>query len=72
MIDVREMTPLQLQQTGLAILSRELGPAGLVRFLQQFEMGSGDYTAEREQWLANMDVDSIVQLVTERRQPIQP
>jgi hypothetical protein len=60
---------LQVQQTGLAILSRELGPAGLVRFLQQFELGSGDYTAEREQWLANMDVDTIIQLVTERRQP---
>jgi hypothetical protein len=68
-IDVREMTPLQVQQTGLAILSRELGPAGLVRFLQQFELGSGDYTAEREQWLGDMDVDAIIQLVTEQRQP---
>lgn len=28
-------------------LVRELGPVGMVRFLQQLETGSGDYTAER-------------------------
>jgi hypothetical protein len=67
-IDVREMTPIQVQQTGLAILARELGPTGLVRFLQQFELGSGDYTAEREQWLGEMDVDAVMRLVEERRQ----
>ena len=32
----------------------------MVRFLQQFEMGSGDYTAERWQWLsAEAGVDSL-------------
>ncbi len=31
------MTLEQIRMTGLKALSRELGPVGLVRFLQQFE-----------------------------------
>ena len=54
------MTPETLRQAGLEALRRELGAAGMVRFLQQFEMGSGDYTAERWQWLsAAAGVDSL-------------
>lgn len=54
------MTPETLRQAGLDALRRELGAAGMVRFLQQFEMGSGDYTVERWQWLsAQADVDSL-------------
>lgn len=29
-------------------LARELGPVGTVRFLQLFENGVGDYTADRQ------------------------
>jgi hypothetical protein len=41
------MTPAQLRRAGLTALIRELGPIGMVRFLQQLETGSGDYSAER-------------------------
>lgn len=51
MVDVDKTMPIQGQQTGLTILVREMGSTELVRFLQQLELGSGDYTAEREQWL---------------------
>lgn len=37
-----------VRRAGVAALARELGPVGMVRFLQQFETGSGDYTAERQ------------------------
>ncbi|HYW12500.1 MAG TPA: hypothetical protein VE871_11085 [Longimicrobium sp.] len=37
----------EIRRVGLDALARELGPVGTVRFLQQFETGSGDYTAER-------------------------
>ena len=43
----------------LATLATVLGPVGMVRFLQQFETGSGDYTAERHQWLPD-DIDRIL------------
>jgi hypothetical protein len=40
-------TPDEIRRKGLQALRRELGPAGMVRFLQQFDRGSGDYARER-------------------------
>ena len=68
------MTPETLRQAGLDALRRELGPTGMVRFLQQFEMGCGDYTAERWQWLtADADVDSLaIEIEHAADAPTQP
>ena len=41
------LTLEQIRLTGLEALSKTLGPVGMVRFLQQFEAGSGDYSTER-------------------------
>lgn len=58
------MTLEQIHADGLQALARELGPVGVVRFLQQFEEGRGDYTAERWQWLpADLDVDGWAELI---------
>jgi hypothetical protein len=51
----------------LKALLRELGPVGMVRFLQQFENGSGDYSVERHEWLDKFDVDTIVQEIQKRQ-----
>ena len=54
------MTPERLRQAGLNALCRELGVVGMVQFLNQFEPSSGDYTAERWQWLSkDVDVESL-------------
>ena len=45
------MSPAQIRQQGLDALVKALGPVGIVRFLHQFDMGSGDYTGERSQYL---------------------
>ena len=55
--------------TGLQALSRELGPVGLVRFLQQFETGRGDYTAEHVRWLGGRTVEEIADEIAARRKP---
>ena len=55
-----------LRAAGLDALRRELGVSGMVRFLQQFENGNGDYTAERWQWLPAEA--SVADLVTVLRQ----
>jgi len=31
----------------------------MVRFLQQYEAGTGDYTKERGLWLKDVDIESI-------------
>jgi hypothetical protein len=38
-----------IRRQGLEALARELGPVGMVRFLQLFENGSGDYVKERHE-----------------------
>jgi hypothetical protein len=37
-----------IRRQGLEALARELGPVGMVRFLQLFENGSGDYVKDRQ------------------------
>ncbi|MDR1292493.1 MAG: hypothetical protein LBJ91_03740 [Clostridiales Family XIII bacterium] len=41
--------PSEVRKAGLSVLKNELGPAGMTVFLQQFESGSGDFTAEKYQ-----------------------
>ena len=53
------MTLDQIRRKGLHALHRELCPVGMVRFLQQFETGSGDYTKERHAWLGDPDVSVL-------------
>ena len=38
-------SPDEIHQAGLEALHRELGLVGMVRFIQQFDQGSGDYIA---------------------------
>jgi len=39
--------PIEVRQLGLEALREALGPIGMVRFIQQFETGTGDYTKEK-------------------------
>lgn len=61
------MTLNEIRQKGLEVLSRELGPVGMIRFMQQFETGSGDYSIERHEWLQDETVEGIYQRIKERR-----
>ncbi len=45
------LTLEEIRRRGLAALRHELGRAGLVRFLQQFEIGQEDYTRLRRDWV---------------------
>ena len=41
----------EIRTIGFEALLRELGPAGAIRFIQQYETGSGDYTRDRRKIL---------------------
>ena len=58
-MNVAQMSLEELRQRGMGALAKELGPVGMARFLQQFEMGSGDYSTDRDQWLPD-DVSTIM------------
>ena len=51
--------PAALNQKAKAILLRELGPLDFARFFQQYETGTGDYTADRHAWLGQPTVSEL-------------
>lgn len=61
------MSPAVLRKVGLEAVAKKLGPVGMVRFLQQFETGYGDYAKERRQWLKDMDIREIVTEIKKKR-----
>ena len=55
-----QLTDEQIRRRGLDALYRELGPAGLIRFLKQFEPGVGDYSVERHEWLGEHSLEDLL------------
>ncbi len=45
------LTLYEIRTIGFEALLRELGPAGAIRFIQQYESGRGDYTRNRKKLL---------------------
>ena len=54
------LPPEEIRTRGLHALKEELGPNGMIRFLQQFEVGQGDYTKDRHQWLDGLSLESLI------------
>ncbi len=52
----------EIRKKGINALAKALGPIGMVRFLQSFDTGSGDYTKERYEWL-DESVEDIVRKI---------
>lgn len=63
------MTAEQIRSVGLKALADSLGPVGMVRFLQLFEVGEGDYVEERQQLLGQEGVDRLAQRIWAARDP---
>ena len=57
----------QIRREGLKALERQLGPDGMIRFLQQFETGWGDYTKERHKWLKETSVEALAEKIVKQR-----
>ena len=68
-MSTRRMTPNELRSAGIAALQKALGPADTLRFLQLFDHGHGDYTAEREQILAGVTFDELMQELQDLSKP---
>ena len=66
-MSTQTMSPAVIRKTGLEAVAKKLGPLGMVRFLQQFETGLGDYTRERSEWLKDMNIHEIVTEIRKKR-----
>ncbi|MFQ5429244.1 MAG: hypothetical protein ACE5E1_02940 [Phycisphaerae bacterium] len=49
----------QIRREGLTALRKRLGQAGMIRFLQQFETGKGDYASERHKWVDQVSLNDL-------------
>ena len=66
---VREIRTLsEIRSIGFEALLRELGPAGTIRFLQQYKTGRGNYTRDRRKWLPKKSVREIGRQIVKARQ----
>jgi len=45
------------------------GLAGMIRFMEQFETGKGDYSKDRHQWLDEYTVDDIAKIARRKKGP---
>ena len=56
-----ETKPLnQITQEAIQVLYQKIGVVNTVRFLNQFTIGYGDYTTERDALFADMTLDDIL------------
>ncbi|MFZ1753430.1 MAG: hypothetical protein WBO46_16350 [Caldilineaceae bacterium] len=67
--DVEQMTINEIRTAGLQAIANELGPVGLIRFLQIFETGKGDYSKERHEWVDKLSVEEIYQSIGQAKTP---
>ena len=57
----------EIRTIGFEALLRELGPAGAIRFIQQYETGRGDYTRDRRKILPKKSVREIGNEIMKKR-----
>jgi len=66
-MSIQTLDPIAIRKIGLEALAKALGPVGMVRFLQQYEGGIGNYTKERQEGLKDYTVKGIVKKIKSRR-----
>ena len=64
------MTPIELYRQGFQALVDALGYVDAIRFIRQFDNGSGDYTEERHQWLDQVTMDEILADIKKHQETI--
>ncbi len=63
---VNYKTENEIQQLGIEALCKGIGVVGLIRFMQQFEKGHGDYVKDRQDWQKDYSVDALVEAIKEK------
>ncbi|NER21984.1 MAG: hypothetical protein F6J96_15060 [Symploca sp. SIO1C2] len=65
------MTPVELNQKGFEALVVALGYVDAVRFIKQFDSGTGNYTKDRHQWLDTLSLEDIWAELQEQQLPTE-
>lgn len=58
----------EISRRATHILFKEMGVVDTLRFLNQFSVGRGDYTKERDNWIGDISMDdAIAQIKAEKK-----
>jgi len=57
----------EVTQAAIRVLCTEIGLADTMRFVGQFTVGYGDYTAERDELFKDMTLDDMIAGIKQRR-----
>lgn len=57
----------EINQQATEMFVREMGIVDILRFLSQFNRGTGDYTQERGEWLDQWSLDEIIKEIKIKR-----
>ena len=49
MLNINLSNQVEIRNVGIKALQEALGPVGMVKFMQQYDMGYGDYTREKQE-----------------------
>ena len=62
----------EINSQAIRLLSEKLGVSDTFRFINQFTIGNGNYTAERDAMFRDLTLDDIVSAIEKKRQPNKP
>jgi hypothetical protein len=60
-------TLVEINQEAIRVLTREIGVANTLRFINQFTPGTGNYTEERREMYSGVELDDLVSEIRRRR-----
>jgi hypothetical protein len=60
------MSAYQIRLEGWKALTERLGPAGAMRFMMQYDPGDGDYTNERQEIFADLELEDLLAFVRQQ------
>lgn len=66
-MSVQTLAVDSIRERGVKVLTRELGAAGMVQFMQQLQSGKGDYTKDRHKILGGLKVSQVVAEIRRHR-----
>ncbi len=55
----------KIRQEGLKALREKLGPVGMIKFIQMYSDGEGDYTEERREKLKDLKEEDLEDFLSE-------
>ena len=62
----------EISRRATHILFKEMGVVDTIRFLNQFSVGRGDYTKERDNWLGDISMDDAIAQIKAEKNKAQP